>query len=126
MGATFCLFFILSGTQLLATLIVKIYCSKSFTQREDYLNKFLHLVQSLSLAFPFKDWDRGKMSVKEYKNSHKQTNIEMAWSFSINHAFSLFMLLPLWYTGIYIGNHLMTYLFSSCSLLCFKGFPDSG
>ena len=96
---TFYLFFILSGLQLLLTLLVKIYTSRHFYKRGQFLNKFLHLLLSLNFASPFEDWDQGNSSVKEYKERHKQTNNEMLWSLAVNAVFSLLMLVPIWYTG---------------------------
>ena len=89
---------------LLSTLVIKLLYSREFFARGDFLNKFLHIVQSLNMAFPFEDWDQGKFSVKEYKERQHQTNIEMACSLYINHFFSLVMLVPLWYTGYKIRS----------------------
>ena len=97
---TFCLFFMITAIQFVFTLIVKINTSKKFSRRENYLNKFLHLLLSLNLASPFEDWDVGRFTVREYKERQKLTNIEMAWSLSVNIVFSLVMMVPLWYTGI--------------------------
>ena len=63
------------------------------------MNKFIHLLLGLNIASPFKDWDQGRFSVKEYRERHRQTNIEMAWSLSVNIVFSMIMLCPLYYTG---------------------------
>ena len=63
------------------------------------MNKFIHLLLSLNIASPFEDWDQGKFSVKEYRDRHRQTNIEMAWSISVNNIFSMVMLIPIYYTG---------------------------
>ena len=104
LGTTFILFIILTGAHFLSTIVIKLIYSRKFCTRGDFLNKFLHIVQSLNMAFPFEDWDQGKFTVKEYKERHHQTNIEMAWSLSINHLFSLVMLVPLWYTGYKIRS----------------------
>ena len=96
---TFILFFFLSGAQFLSTLLVKYSSSTKFSMQNDYLNKFLHLILSLNHPSPFEDWDQGRFSVKEYKQRHRQTNIEMALCLSVNIFFSFVMLAPLWYTG---------------------------
>ena len=96
---TFILFFILTGAQLLLSLFVKKLTSEEFCTKGNFLNKFLHLLLSLNLASPFEDWDRGKFSVQEYRERHKKTNREMAWSLSVNIFFSFVMLFPLWYSG---------------------------
>ena len=100
---TFCVFFILSGMQFLVTLLAKILTSNKFARKEDFLDKFLHLVLGLNLAFPFEDWDQEKFGVKEYRQRHRETNIEMAWSLSINIVFSIVMMVPLWFTGFDIS-----------------------
>ena len=96
---TFILYFILTGAQLLTILLVKIFTSKTFVKGKNFLCKFLHLLHSLNLAFPYEDWDQGRFSVKEYRERHRQTNIEMAWSLYVNIFFSFVMTTPLWYTG---------------------------
>ena len=96
---TFILFFFLSGAQFLSTLLVKYSSSTKFSMQNDYLNKFLHVILSLNHPSPFEDWDQGRFSVKEYKQRHRQTNIEMALCLSVNIFFSFLMLAPLWYTG---------------------------
>ena len=96
---TFCLFFLITSAQFATTLIVKFFTSKAFTRRENFLNKFLHLLLSLNLASPFEDWDMGRFTIREYRERHKLTNTEMAWSLSVNIVFSLAMMVPLWYTG---------------------------
>ena len=90
----------MTGAQILVTLLIKVYTSRKFSMKEDFLNKFIHLLLSLNIASPFEDWDQGKFSVKEYRQRHRQTNIEMAWTLSVNILYSFIMLIPLFYTGI--------------------------
>ena len=97
---TFILFFLLSMTQILFILLVKIYTSKAFSVKNDFMNKFLHLFLCLNIPYSFEDWDQGRFSVKQYKERHHKTNIEMAWCLSVNIFSSFLMLTPLWYTGI--------------------------
>ena len=99
LGWVFILFFFLTGAQILATLLVKMITSRKFSKTENFLNKLIHLLLSLNIASPFEDWDQGRFSVKEYRGRHKETNIEMAWSISVNTFFSMIMLAPLYYTG---------------------------
>ena len=100
LSETFLMFFILTGIHLCIIFLVKTYTSTKFSKSGDFLNKFLHLLLSLNLPSPFEDWDQGKFSVKEYKERHRKTNIEMAWSLSVNIFFSLISLIPLFYTGV--------------------------
>ena len=37
--------------------------------------------------------------MEEYRKRHRHTNIEMAWSISVNIMFSMIMLIPIYYTG---------------------------
>ena len=104
---TFFLFYILTGAQLLMTLLVKIFTSTAFFRRENFLNKFIHLLLSLNLASPYEDWDQGRFSVNEYKQRQRQTNIEMAWSLTVNIVFSLVMMVPLWFTGRVLCDNLL-------------------
>ena len=96
---TFGLFFMITAAQFITTLIVKICTSMKFCRRENFLNKFLHLLLSLNMASPFEDWDMGRFTTSEYKERQKLTKTEMAWSLSVNIIFSLTMMVPLWYTG---------------------------
>ena len=96
---TFGLFFLITAAQFVTTLIVKICTSEKFYRRENYMNKFLHLLLSLNMASPFEDWDMGRFTVREYKERQKLTNTEMAWSLSVNIIFSLVMMTPLSNTG---------------------------
>ena len=98
---SFGLFFLITAAQFVTTLIVKIFTSEKFYRRGNFLNKFLHLLLSLNMASPFEDWDMGRFTIREYKERQKLTNIEMAWSLSVNIIFSLAMMVPLWYTGYY-------------------------
>ena len=96
---TFGIFFGLSVAQFVMIFLVKLFTSKAFIRRENFLDKFLHLLLSLNLASPFEDWDKGRFTVREYKERQRMTNIEMAWSLFVNIIFSLVMLVPLYYTG---------------------------
>ena len=99
LGWTFLLFFILTGIQLIVIHLVKIVTSKKYSMKGDFLNKFIHLLLNLNLASPFEDWDQGQFSVREYRERHRKTNIEMAWILFVNIVFSFTMMIPLWYTG---------------------------
>ena len=96
---SFGLFFLITAAQFVTTLIVKIFTSEKFYRRGNFLNKFLHLLLNLNMATPFEDWDMGRFTIREYKERQKLTNIEMAWSLTVNIIFSLAMMAPLFYTG---------------------------
>ena len=96
---TFILFFLLSMKQILIILLVKIYTPKAFSVKNDFINKFLHLLLCLNMPYPFEDWDQGRFSVMQYKERQNKTNIEMAWCHSVNIFSNFLMLTPLWYTA---------------------------
>ena len=87
------------ATHTLAMLLVKMVTSAEFRARDNLMKKSLHVIQNLSLATPYKDWDEGVHTVPEYKWRFRRTNIEMACTITLNIVVSLVMLVPLWYTG---------------------------
>ena len=86
-------------------LLVKIATSAEFRTRENLFKKFLHIIQNLSLATPYQDWDEGNHTVPEYRKRFRRTNIEMACCLTLNIVVSLVMLVPLWYTGVLKSMH---------------------
>ena len=75
------------------------------------------------MASPFKDWDMGRFTIREYKDRQKLTNTEMAWSLSVNVIFSLAMMFPLWYTGkVTLSNFkiLIKFYFKLITILGYK------
>ena len=103
LGEAFQVFLIIMGVHTLAMLIVKIATSREFRTRHKLLRKFIHVIQNLSLATPYQDWDENEdeevRTIPEYKRRFRRTNIEMACALSLNILVSLVMLVPLWYTG---------------------------
>ena len=97
---SFTAFLILMAVHTFAMLLVKIFTSVEFRMRDNLLKKSLHVIQNLSLATPYQDWDEGNHTVPEYKRRFRRTNIEMACALSLNIVVSLIMIVPLWYTGI--------------------------
>ena len=96
----------------IAMLFVKIATSSEFRTKDNLMRKGLHVIQNLSLATPYEDWDEGNHTVPEYKRRFRRTNIEMACCLSLNIVVSLVMIMPLWYTGesditsyLYLNSH---------------------
>ena len=92
-------FLILMAIHALVMLFVKIVTSAEFRARDNWMKKCLHVIQNLSLATPYQDWDEGVHTVPEYKRRFRRTNNEMACCLTLNIVVSLVMLVPLWYTG---------------------------
>ena len=115
---TFGLFFLITAAQFVTMLIVKICTSEKFCRRENFLNKLLHLLLSLNMAFPFEDWDMGRFTTRKYKERQKLTNTEMAWSLSVNIIFSLAMMVPLWYTVKVTSNIFTLGSFQFLAAMC--------
>ena len=95
----FQVFLVIMGAHTLLMLIVKMATSSQFRTKSNLIRKFVHIIQNLSLATPYQDWDEGSRTVPEYKRRFRRTNIEMACALSLNILVSLVMLVPLWYTG---------------------------
>ena len=99
----FQVFLVIMGAHTLLMLIVKIATSREFRTRHKLLRKFIHVIQNLSLATPYQDWDENKdeevRTIPEYKRRFRRTNIEMACCLTLNIVVSLLLLVPLFYTG---------------------------
>ena len=96
---SFFVFMLMTGIQFLVLGIVKILTSEEFRARKNYFDKILHLIQSLSISTPYRDWDTGIHSVQEYRRRFTNTVTEMRAAFLVNIMFSCLMMCPIWYTG---------------------------
>ena len=96
---SFLVFMVITVTQFLALGIAKILTSEEFGAKGNFFDKFLHLIQSLSISKPYRDWDTGIHSVEEYKRRYTNTVTEMRAAFLVNGIFSCMMMCPFWYTG---------------------------
>ena len=99
LGESFQAFLVLVAIHSVVMLTVKIATSPEFRTRNDLFEKFVHVIQNISLATPYKDWDQGIHNVLEYRRRFRRTNIEMVCGLTINVLVSLAMLVPVWYTG---------------------------
>ena len=85
--------------QMVAIFIAKSYTSDDFSG-ENCLKKFTHIIHTIYLPVPFKDWDSGKLnSVQIFKARYRRTEIEMGIAYLINSCFTLTMMIPLFVTG---------------------------
>ena len=101
---SFLVFMLITAMQFLILGIVKILTSEEFGARENYFDKFLNLIQSLSISKPYRDWDNGIHSVKEYRRRYTNTVTEMKASFLVNAIFSCLMMCPFLYTGTNVNT----------------------
>ena len=117
LGEAFQVFLVIMGAHTLMMLIVKISTSSKFRTRKHPLGKFIHVVQNLSLASSYKDWDENMdeevRTITKYKRRFQRTNIEMACCLTLNIVVSLVMLVPLFYTG---SQLILKFLYNYSSL----------
>ena len=99
LGEAFQVFLVIMVAHTLAMLIIKLATSREFRTRKNLIGKLIHVIQNLSLATPYQDWDEGVHSMPEYKRRFRRTNIEMSCCLVLNSVVSLLMTVPLWYTG---------------------------
>ena len=91
----------LSSLQIIAIFIDKRCISTDFREEEHITNKILHTLENLNFASPFRDWDDGDYSIKQFKERACAVRMEMIWTQAINIIATLLMMVPLWYTGSY-------------------------
>ena len=97
---TLMLFFMLMAFHFLSMFFVKWATSQEFN-KERMFNKCIHVLQNLNLCFPFSDWDEKMVSGEEFRQRFSNTELEMACSFAVNFGFSLTMVIPIWFTGMF-------------------------
>ena len=98
LGEAFQVFLVIMGAHTLQMLIVKIATSREFRTKSNLLGEFIHVIQNLSLATPYEDWDQDVKTIPQYKDKFHRVNIEMAFCLTVNIVVSLVMLVPLFYT----------------------------
>ena len=99
---TFIALIVLSIVQFVATIVVKSCISTDFREEEHKTNKFIHTLENLNFASPFRDWDDGDedYSVQQFRQRAGAVRREMIWTQAINFLATLLMIVPLWYTGM--------------------------
>ena len=79
--------------------IVKLLTSEDFRKRGNYFIKTIHVIENLNIPSPFKDWDEGQHTVKEFRKKHQKTNREMGWLFAVTVVINMLMVVPLLIAG---------------------------
>ena len=111
LGEAFQVFLIIMAAHTLLMLIVKLATSREFRRRRNLIGKFIHVIQNLSLATPYQDWDQDVRTIPEYKTKFWMVNMEMACCLTVNMVVTLVMLVPLLYTGKFFSLTLTTSLY---------------
>ena len=101
---TFIALICLSIIQFIAIFVVKRCISTDFKEEEHITNKFLHTLENLNFASPFKDWDDGDYSIQQFRERASAVRKEMIWTQAINFITTILMMVPLWYTGRYTST----------------------
>ena len=96
---TFVGLILLSILQFLAIFVVKIYNSQDFRLETHKTNMVIHTFENLNFASPFRDWDDGDYSIKQFRERAGAVRSEMIWTQMINFLTTMLMAVPLWYTG---------------------------
>lgn len=97
---TFIMLLLLTFFQFFAIFILKSLISDDFRKKNQRINKFIHVLENLNYAFPFKDWDDGKLKQNEFKERRNYLKIEMAAIFLVNIVMAFIMLVPVWHCGM--------------------------
>ena len=98
LAESFMIFWLLVLLHLLAVFFVKIIRSEKF-QQADKLDKFLHCMENLNIAYPFQDFDYLSGTAEEHMDRFRKVNFEVLFTMLVNFIFHALMLIPLWYTG---------------------------
>ena len=96
---TFIALIVLTILQFIAIFVVKRCISTDFKEEEHTTNVFIHTVENLNFASPFRDWDDGDYSVQQFRQRAGAVRSEMIWTQAINFLATILMMVPLWYTG---------------------------
>ena len=99
---TFLTFFVIMIFHALSMLLVKIFTSTEFKEDRNTYKKFLHVIENLNSALPYRDWDEddSKTTTKEaFAERSQKTECEMILSQLVNIGISMIMLIPIWFTG---------------------------
>ena len=74
--------------------------SQGYKFREaDKLEKFLHVMENMSISFPVEDFDVLNGTEGEHRERFEKVNTEVLLTMLVNMLIHLLMLAPLWYTG---------------------------
>ena len=98
LSQSFMIFWLLIFLHLLAVFFVKLMRSEKF-QEAGKLDKLLHCMENLNIAYPFQDFDILHGSAEEHKKRFRNVNIEVLFTMFVNFLVHCLMLLPLWLTG---------------------------
>ena len=78
---------------------MKSFTSNDFQQEEHLVNKFIHILENINYATPYKDWDQGDLSINEFRKRFTNLKREMIATYALNFFFTIIMMIPLWFCG---------------------------
>ena len=99
---TFITLLVFSMVHFLAIYTIKYFTSNDFNQEQHRTNKIIHVLENINFSTPFKDWDHGDFSVNEFRKRYLNLKKEMIATFTLNFFFTIIMMVPLWFCGMYI------------------------
>ena len=97
---TFNIFLLLNAVHTLAIFIAKYITSPSF-RKANIVKKIVNSMETSHVPLPFEDWDNEGGSILEHKQRRKEVVGEVLSVIAVNKLLSLFMFVPLTYTGEY-------------------------
>ena len=97
---TFKIFLLLNAVHNSAIFIAKYITSPSF-RKANIVKRIVNSMETSHVPLPFEDWDTEGGSILEHKQRRKQVVREVLSVIAVNKLFSLFMFVPLIYTGKY-------------------------
>ena len=104
---------VLCCVHFLFVVLVKALTSEEFRRPEQFVNKFIHVLENLNYATPFSDWDEGGHSVEMFRKRFRATCKEMTATFCVNMVSTGLCMVPLWYMGkekSYLFNFVLTFV----------------
>ena len=107
---TFNIFLLLNAIHTLTIFIAKHITSPSF-RKANIVKRIVNSMETSHVPLPFEDWDNEGGSILEHKQRRKEVVGEVLSVIAVNKLFSLFMFVPLIYTGKYPHQEIHIFYF---------------
>ena len=102
---TFNIFLLLNAIHTLTIFIAKHITSPSF-RKANIVKRIVNSMETSHVPLPFEDWDNEGGSILEHKQRRKEVVAEVLSVIAVNKLLSLFMFVPLIYTGKYLDQEI--------------------